>query len=142
MSEEQQLDTPQILNVKVVNRNDFPILDRFDNVPYVFSPNMPVSIPIDAAHHIFGWDDQISKEALLTHIQKRMGWNTPEMVKNGQHTKFSSSIEITPIIYKMVPVEVDEHGNELPQPTKSAAKMPSKMTADVLPPVPKRPGAA
>jgi hypothetical protein len=109
-----ELPQPQVMNVKVVNRNDFMITDMFDGVPYTFEPGKAMSVPIDAANHIFGWYPGVPPADLKRHVQKRMGWNTPEMEKNGQHNKFFSNLEITPIVYRMVPVEIDpETGLEM-----------------------------
>jgi hypothetical protein len=103
------LPQPQVMNVKVVNRNDFPITDMFDGVPYTFKAHGEKAepLPIDAANHIFGWYPGIPQADLKRHVQKRMGWNTPDMQKNGKDEKFFNNLEITPIIYRMVPVEID-----------------------------------
>lgn len=108
-----ELDAPQIMNVKVINRNDFTITDRFDGVPYVFEQNRPLSVPIDAANHIFGWHPGVDPAVVRRHVQKRMGWNTPAMETSGQHNRFFEALEITPIMYRMVPIEVDENGESL-----------------------------
>ena len=108
-----ELGQPQIMNVKVVNRNDFPISDRFDSVPYVFETNRPQSVPIDAANHIFGWFPGVDPAVVRKHVQKRFGWNTPSMEMDGRAARFYDNLEITPIVYRMVPVEVDAEGNEI-----------------------------
>lgn len=123
-SQDQELDQPQIMNVKIVNRNDFEIADRFDGVPYVFAPNHPVSVPIDAANHIFGYFPGVEKEIVRRHCQKRFGWNTPSMVQEGQHNRFFDAIEITPIMYRMVAVEVDEDGEEPVSPANGRPRAP------------------
>jgi hypothetical protein len=130
MTETTELDTPQVMNVKIVNRNDFVITDRFDGVPYVFEPNRPVSVPIDAANHIFGWYPGADPALVKRHVQKRFGWNTPAMESSGQNNRFFGNIEITPILYRMVPVEVDESGEAI-EPTDSAKRAPkvNKMMA-------------
>lgn len=119
---DQELDEPQIMNVKIVNRNDFPISDRFDGVPYVFETNHPVSVPIDAANHIFGWFPGVEKEVVRRHCQKRFGWNTPSMVQEGQHNRFFDAIEITAILYRMVAVEVDDQVDDQEAEPESPAK--------------------
>jgi hypothetical protein len=123
---EAELGQPQIMNVKVVNRNDFPISDRFDGVPYTFPENVPISLPIDAANHIFGWFPSVDLSNVERHVKKRMGWNTPEMVADGRADSFYKKIEITPILYRMVPVEVDEDGEPL---GKRAPKVNKTMAA-------------
>lgn len=120
---ERPLDEPQVMNVKVVNRNDFPICDRFDGVPYTFEQNHPVSVPIDAANHIFGWFPGVDPEIVKRHCQKRFGWNTPEMVKENQHNRFFGNIQITPILYRMVAVEVDDEG-EINSPAAGRQPVP------------------
>lgn len=123
-SQERELDQPQIMNVKIVNRNDFPISDRFDGVPYVFESNHPVSVPIDAANHIFGWFPGVDPEIVKRHVQKRFGWNTPAMVAEGQHNRFFGAIEITPILYRMVAVELDDEGRELDPVSPAVRRAP------------------
>jgi hypothetical protein len=56
-------------------------------------------------------------------VQKRFGWNTPDMVKEGQHNRFYNAIEITPILYRMVAVEVDDEGEEVVSP--AAGRQPT-----------------
>jgi hypothetical protein len=107
---------PQVMQVKVINRNDFLIRDMFDGVAYDFHPNRPVSIPIDAANHIFGWwppfnDDEghrheVEPEMMKRHIMKRLGWNTPAMQQDGRSELFYKNLVVQPIFYRMVPVEV------------------------------------
>jgi hypothetical protein len=109
---------PQIMNVKVTNHNDFQITDMFDGVPYVFKTDEPIAIPIDAANHIFGWFPGVDQATLRRHVQRRMGWNTPEMEKSGKHNKFFAALEITPIIYRMVPVDLDPKTMMPPRPPK------------------------
>lgn len=64
--------------VKVTNRNNRFIKDRFDGVPFTFKPNEPVSITQAQAQHFFGYPQDIEGRAL--HMAKRYGWNTPEYV--------------------------------------------------------------
>lgn len=113
---------PQVMHVRVVNLNDFDIKDMFNGVEYTFRKKgfEPVSLPIDAAHHIFGWfpsyyDQQGNLHApdsveMRRHIMRRWGWNTPEMVSGDRGQMFYDNIKLQPIKYRMVPVEVDEQG--------------------------------
>ena len=121
MAEDTELATPQVMNVKIVNRNDFPISDRFDGVPYVFEQNRAVAIPIDAANHIFGWYPEVDMAIVKRHVQKRMGWNTPDMDKDGRAERFWQNLDITPILYRMVPVEA-EPANAKPPVAKMTAE--------------------
>lgn len=55
--------------LRVTNRNNFTLKDRFDGVDYVFKPNDPVVIEEDAARHFFGYG-MIDKVPALV----RQGW--------------------------------------------------------------------
>jgi hypothetical protein len=61
--------------IRVTNTNPFPVTDMFDGVPYVFSPNTPISIPVAAAQHFFAWPSDDPKLVGLW-VSKRLGWNT------------------------------------------------------------------
>lgn len=44
------------MNVKVTNRNNTKVLrDRYGGIEYVFNPGETVTIPAEAAEHIFGY---------------------------------------------------------------------------------------
>jgi len=113
--EEQE---PQVMAVRVINKNDFPIRDMFDGVPYVFEPNKPVNIPPDAANHIFAWfqpyDDEDGHHhepdpaRMKAHVQKRFGWNTPSLVQDSRADFFYRNLVVQPIVYRMVPMEIEE----------------------------------
>lgn len=68
-----------VYQVKVSNKNDFDLEDRYDGVPYVIPARGALSIPYDAACHIFGFDFNpqggIDREAIFRHLSKRWGWN-------------------------------------------------------------------
>ena len=99
-------DTPRILHVRVTNKNTFTLKDRFDGVPYTFEPHIAISIPADAAAHIFGWYDGVEPEVMRRFCKKRFGWNTPEMEKEGKPDKFCDALEIKPMLYRLVPMQV------------------------------------
>lgn len=132
-SENESIDDtePQVMAVKVVNKNDFQIQDMFDGVPYRFLPHQPINVPVDAAYHIFGWHPSytdaeghrrnVDPEAMKRHVLKRFGWNTPDMMEHGRSDLFYSHLEICPIRYRMVPVEVDEEGNVVARQRKNVA---------------------
>lgn len=65
----------QIQRVRVVNRNDFTINDRFDGVPVVFEPNKTVDLPLEVAEHIFHYPGDT--EDMYRHMARRWGWNLP-----------------------------------------------------------------
>lgn len=111
------MDTQEVTvgGVRVVNHNDFAITDRFDGVPFTFSPGKAETIPPDAANHIFGWrfhGEGETPEAvaadMLVYCQKRHGWNTVEVVRAGNHTKWFGKLEFKPVRFRMVEVTDDE----------------------------------
>ena len=51
--------------VQVINRNEFTIADMFDGIPFTFAPNKALTIPPDAANHIFGWSPEATKDEML-----------------------------------------------------------------------------
>ncbi len=112
------MDTTQevtVGGVRVVNNNDFTIADRFDGIPFTFESGKAQTIPPDAANHIFGWrplddDEEPAKLAadMLLYCQKRHGWNTVEVVRAGNHTKWFGKLEFKPVRFRMVEVTDDE----------------------------------
>jgi hypothetical protein len=61
--------------VSVTNHNDFPIEDGLNGVRYTFAPGKPVTIPVAAARHIFGWSPCDPYRVCLEHVTERFGWN-------------------------------------------------------------------
>jgi len=110
---------PQVMQVQIINRNTFTIRDMFDGIEFIFPPNRPVVIPVDAAHHIFGWfspyQDQEGRKhepdaaEMRRHVMRRFGWNTPGMSETGDI--YYEHLKLKPIIYRMVPVAVDDQEN-------------------------------
>lgn len=91
--------------VKVTNNNDFDLDDHFDGRRYEFPTGKSVSIPFDAACHIFGVEhpDQLKdKDKLLTHVCRRWGWNTKEMIKDKENVNRFANIKIVLVSYKVV----------------------------------------
>jgi hypothetical protein len=127
--------------VKVTNRNDFAMHDRFDGVPYHFKTGEPLSIPPQAATHFFGWPAEL--DVMKAHTCRRFGWNRPEHIgadrakepAPGERTLadlYWSNIAIEAVNYCVVQ-EADAalpdighedepmtEGNVLPRPTPSA----------------------
>jgi hypothetical protein len=119
-----------LISLKVVNHNDFTITDMFDGVPYVFAPEKSVSVPSDAAAHMLGWFPGVDMMAVKNHVQKRWGWNTPELVKDKAHDKFFAALSFKPVTFKIVevPEEVTEVDDELPNPLKKTPTKNGKTT--------------
>jgi hypothetical protein len=122
----QELATARtLISLKVTNHNEFTITDMFDGVPYVFESGKSISVPSDAALHILGWYPGVDMLVVKNHVQKRWGWNTPELVNSKAHDKYFAALTFKPITYKIVevPEEVSEaEGDELPNPIKAKPK--------------------
>jgi hypothetical protein len=122
---EEEDTEPQVMNVRVVNLNDFDIPDMFNSVPFTFKAHgkSPAVIPVDAAHHIFGWfppyrdqkGDWVEPDPveMKRHIMRRWGWNTPAMIEGDRGQIFYDNIKIAPIVYRMVPIDLDNDGQPI-----------------------------
>lgn len=73
-----------VLQVKVTNKNKFAIEDRYDGILYSMDAGKSVSIPYEAACHIFGVDftpdnsgtmDPGLRDAAYRHVSRRWGLN-------------------------------------------------------------------
>jgi hypothetical protein len=100
------------VHIKVINSNDFDITDRYDNVEFLFAPHQPVTIPAEAANHIFGWREGIDRAAMFLHFQKRCGWNTKEFTDGGKAKKYWEKIDIVPVVFRLVEVNAEEEEAE------------------------------
>lgn len=96
------------VNLKVTNNNDFKISDMFDGVPFDFEAGKSLVIPPEAAVHIFAWSPGADLNAVERHVQKRWGWNTPELQKDGLAGQYFRKIELKPVTYRMVEVREDD----------------------------------
>jgi hypothetical protein len=111
------------VHIKVTNHNDFEISDRYDGVVFSFEPHKAVTIPAEAANHIFGWKEGIASEAMFSHFQRRCGWNTPEYTTTGKAKKFWEKLDIVPVTFRLVEVsaeEVEEEAAAKPGDARSA----------------------
>lgn len=93
---------PQISHVKITNNNPFEIKDRYDNIPYAFPPGKPVSIPLGAARHIFGFHLESGEREVFDYMSRRFGWNKPGQDEEAR--LYFSNMEIKPIAYRLVEV--------------------------------------
>jgi hypothetical protein len=90
LGEQEALPPPEAhIRIKVTNRNDFTIRDRYDGVPYTFKPNDQVTVTQAVANHFFGWPGDLEQRTL--YMAKRRGWSTKEHVlrdpKDGPNAK-------------------------------------------------------
>ena len=101
---------------KVTNTNDFDIADMYDGVPYKFLAKGKNSVPLDAmaALHIFGWTEGGDPAEWRRHTQKRFGWNTAEMLKDGKHDRFFDRLKFDTVRYRLV--EVVDNSDKEPGP--------------------------
>lgn len=96
-----------IQSLKVLNDNPFVIKDMCDGVPYEFETGKPLTIPADAALHIFGWYAGVDINVVRQHVQKRWGWNTPKITESGDHNKFFDKLTFHPVTFRLVEVVAD-----------------------------------
>ena len=112
------------VHLKLTNKNDFIIVDRYDGVPFTFEPKKPIIIPADAAAHIFGWSPEASMEDVERHTCRRLGWNTPDHMKNSTGRRFFKNLQFDKVAYRMVEVTDDENiTTEIPLKGGSGQKM-------------------
>jgi hypothetical protein len=104
------------VHLRVTNNNDFEINDRYDGVPYIFEAGKVLTVPPEAALHIFGWHPGIEPRVVETHVTKRWGWNTPAFMENGNAKKFFAKLEFKPVTFKTVEVISGEDDDTLPSP--------------------------
>jgi hypothetical protein len=90
-----------ITHVRVINRNEFPIEDRYDSELFTFEPNQRVTIPRPVASHIFGLDI-VNPQERVWYCAKRFGWNLPGMQKEALE-RFNN-ISIVPVFLKLVEI--------------------------------------
>lgn len=119
-----------VLHVKVTNHNDFTIEDRYDGILYKFLKGKSLSVPFEAACHIFGVDftpdesgkmNEGLKDGVFAHLQKRWGWNRTSQAKDA--AKWFSKLEFSLTRHVLVEeaVENSEDEEELPEPHQIAA---------------------
>lgn len=113
-------ETPKtVTRVRITNRNDFVIKDKFNGVAYVFAPSKPVECIPEVAAHIFGFrpeflslGEEEAERAMTTYCAKRHGWNraADESDVEGTELKLArerlAKIDIQPI--RLVLVEAPE----------------------------------
>lgn len=114
------LEQQRIKYVQVTNGLDFPFVDRHDGVPYTIQPGRTLSIPLDVAAHIFGFDGKNDRAAMMRYVTRRQGWNTPEYIAVNLETgrtkaeELFSRLKIEAVMYKLVPVEPQDPKRPVP----------------------------
>jgi hypothetical protein len=79
VGEQDVLPPPEAhIRIKVINRTDRVIRDRFDGVPFIFKPGDAVIVSQAQANHFFGWPGDLEQRTL--YMAKRFGWSTMEYV--------------------------------------------------------------
>jgi hypothetical protein len=105
-----------ITQVRVTNRNKFDIEDMYDGIAYNMKSNTPISMPYEAACHIFGADfsqGDSAREQAFKHVQRRWGWNRTDRLKQARDHFDRIEFEVT----KMVMVE-QKMEEALPEPVE------------------------
>jgi uncharacterized membrane protein len=93
------------IKVRVTNKNKETFSDQHAGVTYDFEPGETVSLPLEAAQHIFGYKVHgADPKTMFDHVSKRWGWNTPENVRTRYKdiTPIWSKFEFTPVAVKYV----------------------------------------
>jgi hypothetical protein len=142
----------RIERVRVTNRNTFEIRDMHDGVPYEFPPGQTVTVPPEAAMHIFGWPGE--PHEMAAHMARRFGWNRPEhytMPKDEQaaqavgipypykHTYLPWQYMTAGVILSVEHYEMRRvHAPGAPIPAEEAGEAPDMLGLNVDPPPPRR----
>jgi hypothetical protein len=109
-------------HIKVTNKNDFPIEDRFDGIPYLIPAMGDCKIPYEAACHIFGVRFKAEpghnlpadfREQMFRHVQRRWGWNRKEVIEKSR--EWFGRIETKLITLRLVEADPAEK-EALPEP--------------------------
>ena len=104
------------VHLRITNNNDFTIEDRYDGVPYIFEAGKTLTVPPEAALHMFGWYPGVDPRVAETHVSRRWGWNTPAYMASGNAKKFFAKLEFKPVTFKTVEVIATEEEDMLPSP--------------------------
>lgn len=99
----------RIINVRITNNNTEDFTDSYNGKDFVFKSGKTTSIPLEAAHHLFGYSVKgCDERVMFHHVCKRWGWNTPENVKSNFDSvkKIWSNFEFTPVAVRMTEVPV------------------------------------
>lgn len=109
------------IHTKVTAAKDFSvngqnyIEDRFNNVLYTFRAGHSITLPPDAARHIFGVvpgetrikvNSGVGGDAMFNHFTKRAGWNTPAMAPKAK--ALWEKLKFEPVVMQMVEMPVKE----------------------------------
>lgn len=114
-----ETELTRIRYVRITNNLPFAFTDRHDGVPIIIAPGKSENLPLDMAAHFFGgnYDDP---NAMLRHVARRQGWNTPEYVKVDPETgknkaqTYFDLLTIAPVAYKLVPADDPDPRKPIP----------------------------
>lgn len=85
--------------IRVTNKNTFDIKDMHDSVEYEFPKGESITIPYDAACHMFGVDKD-EKDA-FHYIVRRRGWNTSKHQDDGTDRKYFGNLYFEVVKYEI-----------------------------------------
>ena len=101
------------MEVYVTNCSDTDLADRHAGVDYKFKKGVPTSVPIEAARHIFGYqeEDRLSHAVRLGFVKHstevEIGLERLAMFRIGQHSaqdRIPSAVGVVPLPVKKVGV--------------------------------------
>jgi hypothetical protein len=108
--------------IKIKNKNDFDILDKYDGRPIKIPAKGSVDVPFHVAAHILGITGlgDLESRSFVNYICQRWGWNTPEYEKDNKHLVLSGNITADIVTYTMVSSDDEDKG--LPKSNKNKGK--------------------
>ena len=89
----------------VLNNNNFPLEEGYDDNLFTFAPAKALTIPVEAAKHILGFNEE-TRQADFLHVQRRWGWNVKD-AKNDtlSHAKeWFKNIIVRPVYFETVEI--------------------------------------
>lgn len=139
-----EIENTRLQYVRLTNNLPFAFTDRYDGVPVTVKPGASENFSQEMANHFFG--PSLDPAAMMRHVAKRQGWNTPDFVKINDATgknkaeEYFDLLKIEPVAYKLVPVQddLDPHEpiaadplppSEVPAPTKQSGRSRAQQRA-------------
>ena len=133
-----EIENTRLKYVRVTNGLPFPFTDRYDGVPVTILSGKSENLPLDMAAHFFG--PSFDHAAMLRHVAKRQGWNTPEFVVADEEGKTKAQrnfelLKIEPVSYKLVeesapdlskPIPAEQDIAESDEPVRRGPGRPKK----------------
>lgn len=113
----------------VTNHNDFHHSDRYDGVDYDFPPKERVAVSVDAAIHMFGFNQPDKSEVL-----SRLGWawrydeKTRKLVDDNEGVKKLAKFIFTKAVMVEAPIDAPDPEPvglaDMPEPKRKTKAIP------------------